>query len=148
MEAIQYSDRYFKLIGKLLINQSPGMVNRLLSPYFKETPCEQDLSKIKGYYYLFCAINDINEDATVQQRRLFIASMIRIYNPQVHDQPTHQISLRHRLVRCISEALKQKESNVSTMIREVICWERSYEEFAQEVSVMIQKLTNAGKEEK
>lgn len=134
--------KHYALLGELLIQNEPETAKKLISAYLPdEPPKETDFKKISDYFSEFRRLNNITS-LNVSDRRIFIAVTLHIYNPEVYFQPSNKILLKHGFVRCLSNVLGQKEPNVSKMIREVILWERSYEDFAQEVSKMIEKLTN------
>jgi hypothetical protein len=146
-----FSKKHYAILGRLVLQKEPETARKLLSIYLpQEKPVEDDFSKIPDLFLKFCTANDIDREdyfssasksSKVSTDRLFIAVVLHLFNPAVYNQPTDQIILRYGLVRSIGLVLKQKESNVSTMIRQVILWEKQYEDFAGSVKEIIEKLT-------
>ncbi len=82
------------------------------------------------------------KSSKVDVRRLFVAAMVHLYQPQIYHQP--EISLgKNGFVMTLAGVLKQHEANVSAMIREVISWEREYDDFKEKVTNVVAKLKEA-----
>lgn len=146
-----FSRKHYALLGKLLIQKEPETAQKLIQTFIPEDkPQEEDFTKIPALFERFCLIKGYDHNTApraskVETRRLFIAAVLHLYNPHVYNQPANQIILKYGFVRNISQVLHQKESNVSTMIREVILWEKQYEDFSNNVNSIIEKLTNGTK---
>jgi hypothetical protein len=154
---INLSKQQYVLLGKLLHQKKPHIADEIISTWFpKQDPTEQDLTRIGPLFYAFCALqNLIPEDhigpvfktSKVNIRRLFVAVMIHLYNPDVFSQPIDNIILKKGFVRQLSQVLKLKDANISLMIREVIMWEKQYEDFAASVSFVINEISTNGSTE-
>lgn len=146
-----FSKKDHALLGKLLLKNKPDIAQELIKTYLPEQPPkESDFSKIKDLFSRFCKIQNIEPEEhlgpvyksdKVSMRRLFVATMVHLYNPQVYFQPLDSIVLSNGFVTAITRVLSQNKGNTSKMIREVIIWEKQYEDFATSVSQTITKLT-------
>lgn len=142
------------LLGKLLISQRPEVAHELLSTYGPpQSPVEHDVSKIDQIYQSYCRIRSIEphdytgalyKSSKVDVRRVFIAVVLHIYNPQVFHQPLDSIIVNIGLVKKLSEVFQQDNGNMSKTIRKVIAWERQYEDFALIVNQIIEQITANG----
>lgn len=142
---------YYTLLGKILFQKEPELAQRLLSDYYpQKQPLDTDISRIQHYFSSYCAFQNIDpleytgrlyKSKKVEVRRLFIGAMLHIYNPQVYVQPIDQLILFHGFVRRLAGVLCQNEGNVSKMIREVITWEKNYQDFSGSVEQIVNELT-------
>lgn len=153
MQTAQFNDLHYKMIGRLLTHKRPHLAQSLIYPYLKAVPYDTDFKKIDSYYLdLFCKEKGIEKSeitgalfksSKVDVRRLFIASMAHIYYPHIYHQHTHEINLSKKgFVTYLAKALKQQESNVSVVIREVVTWEKEYDDFKEKVVDIVEKLKN------
>jgi hypothetical protein len=147
------NDLHYKMMGRELWNKLPLLATSLLKPYLSADPFDYNFTKIEDHYlFAFCSLYGITKkelqgalfkSSKVDIRRLFIASMVHIYCPHVYFQHSSEINLSKRgFVMWLSKALDQQESNVSVLIREVVAWEKDYEEFKDRVSLIVEKLKN------
>lgn len=144
------SENQYKILGRLVMNKLPFYAKELLSPYLNNIPQEIDHSKIPGYFTLFCKVMDLKEDeytgplqksSKVDMRRIFIAAMIHLYQPVLYHQKDFFVILRKTgFMLTLAQTLHQFESNISNTIREVILWEREYDDFKEKVNSAIEKL--------
>ena len=100
---------------------------------------EGNLANIRKYFQTFCEIEGISSDISVYQRKVFIGTMIRLYNPQVYDMPSECISVNFGFVKKLGECLGMDGSNVSKMIRQVVFEEKMYEDFAEQIKKVIEQ---------
>lgn len=130
MQALTLNNsRHFALLGKLLINKKPEVAKELYQ-YLPAKPIESDFTKIPQYFKSFCKIQNIEtEDIKANERRIFIAAIILLYNPKT------RLLLKH-----LSETIKQFPSNTSVMIEEVEFRYRKVEEFRNQVDEIVKKI--------
>lgn len=137
----------------MLVKKNPDLASEYLSTYKNYEPLEEDYKKIRLFFSSFCQFNGINENeylgplyktSKVDMRRLFIAAMTHLYYPQVYFQPIDEINLSKKgFVSSLSKTLIQHEANISVMIREVIAWEKDYDDFREKVQLTVEKLKAA-----
>jgi hypothetical protein len=145
------AEKDYKILGKLLVKKNPALADEYLSLYKTHSPKEIDNTKISFYFYSFCEVMEItpetylgplHKSSKVDIRRLFVACMVHLYQPHVFYQPIDEINLSKKgFVMHLSRTLQQQESNISTMIREVIAWEKDYDDFKEKVHGIIELLT-------
>jgi len=137
--AIYFKNHHYRLLWKVLTKTRPELATEIINEYIpEETPKETDLSKI-GYY--FTAFSNVEyTESKVDVRRYFVAAMIHLYCPQVLRQPLDSIILKYGFVKALSGVLDQKDANISNMIRQVITWEKNYEDFEKKVSELVIKM--------
>lgn len=139
------------LLGLVLCQTKPDIANELISQYIpKQEPIEKDLNKISDFFLSFCQINNLNpkdfigpiyKSSKVEMRRRFVASIIHIYAPHLYDQPVDfMIMGKTELSKKLGITLSIKKPNMTTLVREVILWEKQYEEFAASVADITLKL--------
>jgi hypothetical protein len=156
---ILFTKKDYALLGKLLFQKKPEIAQELLAFLPTQAPAETDLSKIPEYFRRFCEVKDIDpKDYTgslykskkVYERRIFVAAMVHLYNPEAYLRPIDFIRQHRGLTRALCEAFCIKagswstSGNVSNMIREVIIWEKNYDDFAEAVSNIITQITTIG----
>lgn len=145
------SELHYKMMGRELWNKLPHMALSFLKPYFSAEPFDYNFTKIEDHYMpAFCSLYGIEKtqiqgplykSKKVDIRKLFIASMIHIYCPHIYFQHPSEINLSKRgFVMWLSQALNQPDSNVSGSIREVVAWEKDYDDFRDRVSMIVEKL--------
>lgn len=141
-------------MGKIFIEKEPAIAGKLISMYLPKTePAEKDYSKIPAYFISYCQVQGLRpqdyvgnlyKSSKVHVRRTFIACILHIYAPQLFFQPVDELILdRVELSKTLSDLFLQKKSNISTMIREVVMWEKQYEDFAENVNEIIEKILGA-----
>jgi|GEM_PF-2893529 len=151
--AASCSRRDFYLIGKVLQRENPEIFQRLRAAYIDVKaipPLESDHEQIPLFFSRFCFfLGLVKEDYTgplsksskVDVRRHFIATMLHLYCPHVYYQPVKDIELpKNGFVKALAQTLQQNASNISLMIREVILWEKEYEDFRDKVEEAVEKL--------
>jgi hypothetical protein len=148
-----FTRKHYAYLGKLFIQKEPEIAHKLISQYLpKIEPTETDYSKIPGYFINYCKVLDIrpqefigpvHKSSLVNVRRTFVAVILHIYAPQLFQQPADDLILdRVGLSKSLSNLLQVKKNKISEYIREVVLWEKSYEDFAENVNSIIEKLTN------
>ncbi len=137
---------YYQLLGKLLVNQRPDVAEEILSQIHK--PIDIDLGKMDHYLSAFCSKHKItpssitevkHKSRAVELRRLFVASMLKVYHPGAFQCIEVLAIQRSGLVYKLSEVLHSNEGNMSKMIREVIMMVKVYDEFRDQVDSFVQQ---------
>jgi hypothetical protein len=147
------TDFHYRLIGKELWKKLPEAAKLAIKPYLSAEPFDYNFTRMEEHYLIaFCSLQGIDKDyiqgplfksSKVDIRKLFIASMLHIYCPHVYFQPPNEINLSKKgFVMWLSKAVNQPESNVSGAIREVVAWERDYDEFRNKVCSIVESLKN------
>jgi hypothetical protein len=153
VKSFRPNDAHFKMIGRELWNKLPHLAKSLLKPYLSAEPFDFDFTKLEDHYLVaFSSLHGIVKSdlqgplfksSKVDIRKLFIASMLHIYCPHIYFQHANEINLSKRgFVMWLAKALDQPESNISAAIREVVAWEKDYDEFRDKVFVIVEKLKN------
>lgn len=126
-------------IGRLLVTQKPSQAKELIESYYV-SPQETELSKVKDFYERFCIIHPKTKDykATSEHRRLFIAVILHLYQPEVFLQK--QIRVTPGLGKVIREPLGVFKPRISSMIREAIAMEKVYSDFKEKVQHVLLKI--------
>lgn len=144
------AEKDYKILGRLLGKKYPDLARELLATYKDHPPLETDHQKIPTFFKIFCFHLSVDEKellgplyktSKVDVRRLFVACMTHLYYPHVYHQPPEEINLSKKgFVSSLSRALQQQEPNISVMIREVIAWEKDYDDFKEKVYSIVEKL--------
>jgi hypothetical protein len=148
------SQKHLALLGKLLLKTEPETAHRLLSTYLpQEQPAFSDLSRIPDLFLLFCQVNNLNVEeykgalcktSKMNWRKEFIAVILHFYCPQVYRQPLDQIILNQGLLKGICDAVRySSKGSMHKFVREVVLWERNYEDFRASIASNIQKMNHA-----
>lgn len=142
--------KQYSILGRLCALQQPEVAKQLLSIY-DEKPTATDHSQIGAYFQQYCKIHSINPDDyrgslfkshKIDQRRLFIACMVRLYLPHLYVAPAG-FRLEYGFTGAIASTFKQKGQNIAKMVREVIVHERAYPEFKAAVDEITSKLISS-----
>lgn len=155
LSAATLGKKQYALLGLLLCQTKPDIANELISSYIpQQEPLEKDLEKIESFFKHFCHLRNIHpkdcigpvyKSSKVELRRRFVASILHIYAPHLYDQPVDFLIMgKTELSKRLSHVLQMKKCNVATLVREVILWEKQYEEFASSVADITLKLMNHG----
>lgn len=143
-----YGKKHYHLLGRLLVSKKPEIAHELLSTYCNNDvePVLTDLDQMERLFICFChtkgidpelVANSFRKSLKIEYRKEFIAVMLHLYTPQVYFQPVQNIVLRLGFVGQVVAVLRQDYGNISKMIREVIIWEREYDEFKEKVSTTV-----------
>jgi hypothetical protein len=145
------NEKQYKILGRMVAKKHPDIAAQLLST-LNHTATETDIQKITLYYDQFCELQGIERNeyfgavyktSKVDIFRLFIASMIHLYYPEIYFQPIEEINMKKEgFVTALANSIGQPTSNVSNRIREVIQWENQYDDFKNKVFDMVEKLKN------
>jgi hypothetical protein len=148
------SKRHYALLGMLFFQKEPERAQKYISDYIPAIQApESDFKKINSHYKKFCRIQDIEPEFgpihkrdKVALRRLFIAVMLHLYNPQAYFLPalTTANTAQQHFATAIAQVLGINKSTISRNIRQAIFWEKQYEDFAQKVSELLEKIQDAG----
>lgn len=135
--------KQYLLLGKLLVMRHPDVAEQLLIQIAPGDPPERDLSRIPVLYNSFCMVVNVDplklrgplrQTTKVDVRRLFISVILHLYSPQVYNQPSDGIIIRHGLVQAVSSLLYVNSAYMSRFIRQTILMEKVYEEYRAKVT--------------
>jgi hypothetical protein len=144
----------YALLGFLLLKQKPDVANELLEDYMpkREAP-ESDILKIEQFYQRFCQLKGLDAEeirgplyktSKVEIRRQFIAAILHLYIPYVYDQPDEYIMIgKSGVAKKLSDVFCITKASITTMIREVIFFEKQYQDFSELVASIIKEMTHA-----
>jgi hypothetical protein len=145
------NEKQYKILGRLVVKKHPDIAASLLLS-LSHIPSQVDISKINAYFDRFCCLQGIEKQtyfgpvyktSKVDMFRLFIASMVHLYYPEIYFQPIEELNLKKNgFVTAIATATGQQTSNVSSRIREVVLWEKEYDDFKEKVVTIVEKLKN------
>jgi hypothetical protein len=148
------SKRHYALLGMLFFQKEPERAQKYISDYIPSISPESDLSKIDKLFKNFCRLENLDPEDRLQwsheklaKRRLFIAVIIHLYHPKIFFLPQLSYDRQHELkgfVKTLATVLQMDKGNASKNIREAIFWEKQYEDFAQKVSELLEKIQDAG----
>jgi hypothetical protein len=146
------NEKQYKILGRMVVKKHPEIAATLLGTLDHQA-LEEDISKITSYYDQFCELQGIQRNeyfgavyktSKVDIFRLFIASMIHLYYPEIYFQPIEEINMKKEgFVTALAKSIGQHTSHVSNRIREVIMWEQEYDDFKEKVETVVGKLKNA-----
>lgn len=146
------NEKQYKIIGRLVCKKHPEIAEELLST-LNHTPLEEDISKLEFYFNQFCILHGTSKQdyfgavyktSKVDLLRIFIASMVHLYYPEIYFQPIEELNLKKNgFVTALANSIGQAVSNTSNRIREVIIWEKEYDDFKEKVEAVVFQLKNA-----
>lgn len=122
-----------QLLGYLLIKTKPEIAQELLDRYTTDDTVITDHMLMQNFFREFLQSTSSFAGSKSIANRTFIASMIRVYQPELSHQPREAMVVKRGFVKHLADVLQQKPSNISAMIRQVIIWEQSYDDFRQNV---------------
>lgn len=151
--AASFTRKQYAFIGKIFIQKEPQIAAKLIDLYLPKTePVEKDYSKIPAYYIDFCRVQGLlpqdyigalHKTSKVNVRRVFIAVMLHLYEPVLFQQPVDDLILnREGLSKNLSNLFQVRKHSISATIREVVMWEKQYDDFSSSVNEIIEKLLN------
>lgn len=157
--ATSFTRKQYAFLGKIFIQKEPNIAAKLIDLYLpKLEPIEKDYTKIPAYYIDFCRVQQIkpqdyigalHKTSKVNVRRIFIAVMLHLYEPGLFQQPVDDLILnREGLSKNLSNLFQVKKHSISATIREVVMWEKQYDDFSSSVNQIIERIINADKEDK
>lgn len=123
-------------IGRLVISKKPEIVTELMAAYI--APKETDLSNIAEYHTNFLKSFPITGSLkeNVEHRRLFIAAIFHLYQPEVFS--TRNIYVRPGLGKAVSAQVGIQNFHLSKILREVVIMEKAYEDFKERVQQILE----------
>jgi hypothetical protein len=118
-------------IGRLVATRKPEIIDELMVGYLR--PPQTNFNKIEGYYTKFTNINPSSSSLKelVESRRIFIAVMFHLYQPEVFTNKS--VYIKPGLGKAISKEVGVQDYNLSKMLREIIVMERAYDDFKDKV---------------
>lgn len=124
-------------IGRMVLLNKPEVVNELLLQ--RQEPREKQLSAIGSYYDRFLDLHPSgNLKENVERRRLFIAAIFHLYQPEVFTVKT--IKCQHGLCKAIADTVGVHKVHVSIILREVVIMEKAYDDFRSKVQNVLEEL--------
>lgn len=153
----RYGKKTYMQLGMVLMKKHPDVAQSLL-PYCQTKPTES-LEHLPDYFKRFCEYYQINPLEHVGKlptaekqriRRVFIGSMLTIYDEKVFHQSEIAPIIYRGFVARMAELLSAKPSRISLLIRQIMFEERTYPDFAEEITNTVAHLKtfNYGKTEK
>ena len=139
----------YYMLGLVLMQTDPERAKKIISIYINPEPRFHDYSLIPLFFYSFCKIRGIDPDkfqgplfktSMTDTRRLFISSMIRLYNPQIYNQPNNCILVRKGFSQAMAKLLGLAGSNMSKTIRDCVMQEKLYDNIKNQVSEIVERL--------
>jgi hypothetical protein len=129
-EAPTFTSSEYTLAGKLYCMKNPKSAKELLEEFYtvKAKAKDEDYHNLNFYYLHFCRINqedplsylgEVNRRDKVQERKVFIAAMLRIYKPQSF---SHDINIAPGLNENLCMILRYDKGAMSRIIDEVVVW--------------------------
>jgi hypothetical protein len=148
MDKRSRSSKEIVLIGKLVKKLYPDLAKEITAKYiWPEAPCS-DYKYISLFFDEFCRIKNINPELIkgpqfktrlVDQRRLFVSAMIRLYNPQLYGQGD-SIMIKYGFNAYLGKFLKMKKQTMHTTVKDCVNQENIYDSIRSEVSDLVAKL--------
>ncbi len=140
-KCIHKNKLYFQ-IGLYVASKHPDLASEIVSKYLHTEAKDVDLEHMPQYYYKFEQYLEHRVTDIFSQRKLFVSAMLRIYTPGVYNQHQGNITMsKYGLVKAISRLVGIKEPRVSQVIRQVITFERVYEDYRTQVDELVQFIT-------
>jgi hypothetical protein len=143
--ATTYTKRHYAVLGKLFIQKEPELAQKLIEVYLPHAePLETDFTRIKELFKTFCAIEGVDYDSNlkVDTKRKFIATILHLYAPQVYLCTTDDFLITRGLATELGKVFRQTKALMSVRIREVLVWEKNYDDFKNAVAEMVSKITD------
>lgn len=142
------SRKYYYLLGKILAQKQPEVATQLISDYLpKEQAPQSDFTKIPQFYSHLIE-SGFPETCTseVSFRRLFIATMVRLYIPQSIQVSEVKFKMPDGFIKQFCLLFNLHSGNATNLVRQIIVWEKSYDDFRQQVDEVMVKIQNQTKD--
>lgn len=146
------------LLSKLLIAKRPDVASELMAEFFPKTePFAKDFDQINLFFQLFCKVQNLSPDDfsgplykshKVDQRRLFISSILHLYCPDAFIRPEDPL-ISYGLLTRLCDVLRLTKPGIHKLIRQVVLWETEYDDYQQkvaELTTLLKQLINDGAE--
>lgn len=136
-------------MGLLLVKQRPDVASELSLYLPKAAPFANDHNQIKTFWPLFCQTQNIDPDhfvgrlyksSLVDTRRLFISVLLHLYYPNVFLQPEGIPLLSYGFYKKMAAVLDVHRVTLYGMVREVVDWEKRYDDYKQRVAELTEKV--------
>lgn len=131
--------QYHELVGKAFVKKGSGVASRVADTYLNIKAREGNFDKIQHFLSAYKALNDIFEMST-DQRKVFVAAMIRLYNPQLYHVPDDCMTVIYGFAGALSRAVACDQGNISRLIRQVVFEEKVYSDFRERVDKAVNDL--------
>lgn len=135
-------------IGRQCASKTPETAMEYLS-VFDNKPWEKDHTRIGQFFQEYCNLHNIAPDDyrgailtrfKTALRRQFVASMVRMYLPQLYAASATSVRIDYGFTQSLATTLILKRQNLTKMIREVVVQEKVYPEFRAAVDEITEKL--------
>jgi hypothetical protein len=139
----------YALIGKLHARQNPDEARQLIEGYRQEQSraLDSDLHNLNFYFLNYCKlkgylatdyIGAIKKREKTEARKLFIASMIRIFHPQLF---TYDVNTKSGLSESMCIVLRLDSGEMSKILEEVTAYyNHNWQDFSQRVNQLSMRL--------
>jgi hypothetical protein len=152
MQEVNWKQHYSTL-GRLVVAKNPEVAFELLHKYcLQMQPVEIDSDRIPVLYERFCFTERLQDhqcrgplykSAKVEKRRLFIAAMLHLFQPQIYHQPKDDFLLKgNGFIRKLASTIRVDHGNLSRWIQEIVSHELYYPEFRENVQLIVNRLSN------
>lgn len=143
----QLTPRNFTDIGVAIYKLHPEMAIRCLKDIERVKPLESNVKKIPDYFNKFCAFKQIDgincklhtKTEYVRLRHVFIAVIIKLYNPELLSS-IHTFRMKRQLRVAIAKTIKTHVTWVSQSLDTVVVRLKVYDDFQQEVRETIEAI--------
>lgn len=125
-------------IGRLFIEKGSDATLKVVNGLKNVKACETDTQKMKDFFSEFKTLRTI-KTLSYSQKKIFIAAMVEMYNPEWFLFPQGYINKRGFSVD-VSEAMGYKNRYVSRLIQTMIFEYNKYEEIQKEIKEVVQLL--------
>ncbi len=137
----------FSSIGKMVYKMQPDLANSLMSILSQTKPDYYDLSLIKHFKKVFCQVRGINQipdgskTGTLYLRHVFLAAIIKLYNPELLTG-IHSYKMKRKLRSEVAHHLNWNPVCVSQSVPLIITRLTVYEDFEQDVAEVYREFKN------
>jgi polyphosphate kinase len=139
LSALNYRD-----IGIAIYKLDPGIALKLLKDIEEVKPLETNIKKIPVYFDRFCAFKQIDgincklhtKTEYVYLRHVFIAVVIKLYNPELLSS-IHYFRMKRQLRVALSKSMNTHVTWISQSVTTVVTRLKIYEDFRADVDETI-----------
>jgi hypothetical protein len=132
----------YSLIGRVLCKVNPQAASEIMQ--IVAPGPETDVKRIFFYYSRF-DMNKPVENNPVNLRRIFTATMLKLYHPYFLEKGTPDVRghLKFGFVRNVSGCFGCKSQAITRNIREVVVMYKAYPDFKEKVDMAFESLKNS-----
>jgi hypothetical protein len=103
---------------------------------------DQELTNLPAYFQSFQKYTEASGYGKILLRQLFTSAMLHIYNPGVYLQPKNDLVMLHGFVRTLATTIRMNEGETSRLIRQVILNEKVYEDYKDQVTMIVSHISS------